>query len=140
MAELLVRAKNHWMDSFTPDQVSALSPGQLAEYNARTQLGDIIVVRPDGWGWGKEECLPNFIIVQLPNVPVAAVQQMEDSLSDTVPVDINDSEKGTMVVFKKHFKYQVPQSQVRAWVALGQSKLVPPNAVLFIGTIITKTS
>jgi hypothetical protein len=81
-AELLVKANGHWMDSLTQAEVDKLDKGALESYEARAQKGDIIVVRPDGWKWGKEECLPNFIIVKVPQMSEAEAKQYESSLYD----------------------------------------------------------
>jgi len=32
--------------------------------------GDIVIIKPDGWPWGREEGLPKFLIVKLPGVTV----------------------------------------------------------------------
>jgi hypothetical protein len=37
-------------------------------YDSRTQVGDVIVVRPDGWEWGTRECLPEYVVIKLPGV------------------------------------------------------------------------
>ena len=68
--EFLVRAESHPMDKLTQEEVDKLNSGQRDSYNARLQKGDIVVVRPDGWKWGKCECLPEFIVVKVPGVPV----------------------------------------------------------------------
>lgn len=45
------------------------SPGvELLVLATKERLGDILVVRPTGWGWGKKECLPSFWIVKLPEI------------------------------------------------------------------------
>jgi len=63
MAELLIRAK------------SSSNP-------SATEVGDIIVVRSDGWEWGRCECPPEYIIVKLPNIKEADIKYYEDSLMD----------------------------------------------------------
>jgi len=47
MAELLVKARN---------------------VNPRKSIGDVITVKPDGWKWGKDECLPQFVVVKVPDL------------------------------------------------------------------------
>lgn len=38
--------------------------------------GDVVVVQPDGWPWGREELTnPDWRIIKLPNVTVAEMQQ-----------------------------------------------------------------
>jgi len=82
MAELLVKAKDHWMDSLKQEDIDKLSDHQKEAYEARTRKGDIIVVRPDGWKWGKEECPPNFVVIKLPEVKYEDAKKYEDSLME----------------------------------------------------------
>ena len=130
MAELLVKADGQWMDSFTADQIAALSVGDLASFNTRHQMGDIIFVEPDGWNWEVRECLPSFVVIKLPGVSEGTLKYLEGALysADAIPVML------------KVCKYAVPQATVLNWVSLGNSKFVPPNAITFTSTIITKTS
>jgi hypothetical protein len=81
MAELLVKAKKHWMDDFTQAQIDELSAGQKESFLARSQIGDIVVVRPDGWEWGREECLPNFVVIKLPGVSIEEAKVYEQNLT-----------------------------------------------------------
>ena len=48
--------------------------------------GDVIVVRPDGWEWGKEECLPRYIVVKLPGVKEVDAKKYEEQLTETKDV------------------------------------------------------
>ena len=64
-AELLVKAEDAWGDD-----------------PSRSRKGDIIVVRPDGWKWGKEECLPRFIVIKVPNVKAEDLKYLEQPLMD----------------------------------------------------------
>jgi hypothetical protein len=80
MAELLVKAKAHWMDSFPQATIDAMTPAERRGFESRSRIGDIIVVRPDGWVWGSEECLPNFVVVKVPGVSVEDVKHYEDVL------------------------------------------------------------
>ena len=70
-AELLVKAEDAW--------------GKL---ESRSRKGDVIVVRPDGWKWGKEECPPQFVVVKLKGVDVKDVKHYEHPLmsNDEEPV------------------------------------------------------
>ena len=97
MAELLVKAKPHWMDSLSKEEVDKMSVGEKQSYEARSQIGDIIVVRPDGWQWGKEECLPNFIVVKVPQMTESEAKKYEESLQDN-----SDPEKPIMLKVRKY--------------------------------------
>lgn len=46
--------------------------------------GDIVVVRPDGWQWGRNECLPDFIVVKVPGLAVDISRDAMELLSDNV--------------------------------------------------------
>lgn len=85
------------MDVWDATKIASLTPEQLQSYNARTQIGDIIIVRGDGWAWGREECLPNFIVVKLPNLTEAEVKHYEQSLIDTA-----DPQKPIMLKVRKY--------------------------------------
>jgi hypothetical protein len=138
MAELLVHAKGHWMDNMTQAEIDALDDNRRASRNARTQFGDIIVVKPDGWGWGNEERLPNYIVVQLPGVSVDDVQQYVEGLWDRTDPD-------NPIMLKKR-KYKVPSDVVQNQIDLQESivdiafgKGGDPIGD-FTGSIIEKTS
>jgi hypothetical protein len=131
-AELLVRAKPHWMDSFTQVEVDKLSPGDKQSYEARSQIGDIVVVRPDNWVWGKEECLPNFIVVKVPGMNEVEAKQYEQSLMEQKGID----ERGMpIMVMLRHRKYALPKTDIT---------VIKTNTVTFsktslIANTITKT-
>jgi hypothetical protein len=88
MAELLVRAKKHWMDDFTQKQVDAMTPEEKRSYEARSQIGDVIVVRPDGWKWGSCECPPEYVVVKIPGMKEDDAKFYEESLYE----DVEDKE------------------------------------------------
>ena len=135
MAELLIRASGHWMDNFTQAQIDALDEGGKKSRDARTQVGDIICVRPDGWEWGKEECLPTFIVARVPQYSVDDAKHFEQVLMDTT-----DPEHPFML---KRRKYRVPPNIVDQYVILGNSVVdivLTQQQENFINNIIEKTS
>ena len=101
MAELLIQAKPHWMDNFTQEQIDALSNERKVSRNARIQLGDIVVIKPDGWEWGNEENLPRYIVIKAPGVSVETVEHLTQPLMDNTNPE-------NPVMLKKR-KYQIPQ-------------------------------
>ena len=117
MAELLVKASGHWMDSFTQKQVDALSTAQRQSYEARSQKGDIVVVRPDGWKWGKEECLPNFIVVKVSDIPIKEAKLLESQLTEVrtriVKINGKDVERKFRVIIRFR-KNALPKTDVTA--------------------------
>jgi len=70
MAELLIKRAAHWMDSLTEDDVRKLSPVLQRTYRRRKQVGDVVVVMPDGHKWGRRECWPRYIVVKVPDMTV----------------------------------------------------------------------
>jgi len=97
MAELLIRASKHWLDDHTQEQVDAMPQNEKESYNARCQIGDIVVVRPDGWKWGKEECLPTFVVVKVPDLAIEDANKYEESLMDRT-----DPNNAKMIRFRKN--------------------------------------
>ena len=58
MAEILIKA----MDAINSDPVKNLA--------GCYKKGDIVVIMPDNWTWGKEETLPKFVILKIPGVVI----------------------------------------------------------------------
>jgi len=114
MAELLIKNVDAWGDD-----------------KSRSMKGDIIVVRPDGWVWGKEECPPRFVVVKLKGVKVDDVKHYEQPLMDT-----KDPEKPVML---KRRKYAIDTATVdNCAVELGGAKEVLKTT--FDSNLITKTA
>lgn len=127
--ELLVQAKPNWQDDWDTVKVKSLSVTEKQTYDARAQIGDIIVVRPDGWKWGKEECLPNYIVVKIPDISFEVAQKYEDVLKD---------EAGNIL---KKRKYRIPQPVVNGWKLAGKDVVTVDSAdkAAFISNLIEKT-
>ena len=106
MAELLIRAKGHYLDN---SDTSKMSKEELITWNSRSQKGDIIVVRPDGWEWGRCECLPDFIVVKVKGA-MEENKHLEESLTET-KVDPTDALKTTSVMIK-HRKNAITKESV----------------------------
>jgi len=102
MVEFLIKAKDHWMDSLTEKEVENLSKEEKEGYDARSQKGDVIVVKPDGWKWGKSECLPDFIIVKVPGMNMKDAKKYEDPLLEEV-IDINNVMSHRILKRRKYF-------------------------------------
>jgi len=100
MAELLIQARGHWQDDWDQQKKNSLSEAELRSHSSRIQLGDIVVIKPDGWVWGNEENLPRYIVIKAPGVAVETVTHLTESLMDTT-----DPENPFML---KKRKYQIP--------------------------------
>lgn len=85
MAELLIKAQEPWNND---------DPKAPAN---RTRKGDIIVVKPDGWKWGKEENPPRFMVMQIPELKYEDAKKFEDPL-----VDDKDIENSIVLKLRKH--------------------------------------
>jgi len=77
MAELLVKAQEPWNNDI---DTSKMRKNELTQFNARSRKGDIIVIRPDGWKWGREECLPRFIVVKAPGLDIKDAVKFESAV------------------------------------------------------------
>jgi hypothetical protein len=75
MSEFLIQAKGHWMDTLTQTEISGMDQLSLDDYTSRTSKGDIVVVKPDGWPWGNAECLPDYIVVKVPDIAIEEALQ-----------------------------------------------------------------
>ena len=95
MAQFLIKAQEPWNNDL---------PTAPPE---RSRLGDIIVVRPDSHVWGREECLPRFIVVKITNMTYDDAKHLEESLMVDDGVDEEGNPKKKM---GKVRKWQVPQA------------------------------
>lgn len=96
MAELLVKAKSHWMDSLNQTEINKMDKEKRQHYTARSQIGDIIVVRPDGWKWGREECLPNYVVVKVPGLSTDIAKKYEESLTEEYIDELGETQLRTL--------------------------------------------
>ncbi len=96
-AELLIKAEDAWGTD-----------------EARSRKGDIIVVRPDGWIWGKEECLPRFIVVKLKGVKVEDIKHYEQPLWVFEGVDELGNVKQRMLKRRQYSIGSVSTDSIRA--------------------------
>lgn len=131
-AELLVKAKSHWLDELSQAEINTLIADNkitLESYNSRTQIGDIIVVRPDGWEWGREETLPIFVLVKIPDMPIEEAKQYEAVLMDnTIP---------TQPVILKRRKWKISSVYVDTIKQAGGSVIT--NKTAFLSKVSAKT-
>ena len=70
--------------------------------------GDIIVVRPDGWQWGREECPPIYQVVKVDNISEKDAKKYEDSVST---VDTSNAQNPKLVTVKLR-KYSIDLSKI----------------------------
>jgi hypothetical protein len=86
--------------------------------------------------WGREECLPNYLVVKLPQLSVEEVEHFTQQLLGEPDAD------GNRLMLKKR-KYQVPYSYIEDYITQGQSfiEITLSNKQLqFINNVIEKTS
>ena len=86
MAELLVKLKSQWMESIDPKDWVKHQITQ-EKFDRRGVQGDIIVVKPDGWKWGKRECHPEYVIVKCPELSYEKAKVLESQLYKGVDED-----------------------------------------------------
>ena len=88
--------------------------------------GDIVIVRDDGWKWGKKECLPLYIVVKLPGVKEEDAKKYEEPLTKPVDTVINGKTVTTQEMVQLR-KYNIPLSTVDA-AKITSSSVVPIDA------------
>jgi len=80
MAEFLIYNKDHWMDALNQEQLDGYVekyPKFMDKYNARTQRGDVIEVRPNGYWTGPKAHNYNKSIFLLVTVPELKFEDAE---------------------------------------------------------------
>jgi len=113
MAELLIRAR----ESDNPQA---------------SHKGDIIIVKPDGWKWGKCECPPEYVIVKLPNVKPDDIKHYEQTLT-------TEPDKDGKTEILKRRKYAIDTATVDTCASeIGGVKEI--SKVSFDSKLITKTA
>jgi len=73
MAQLLIITKQHWTELTPMDDLDT-----RRKRAGRPRVGDVILVRPDDWEWGRLEGPPDFLVVRLPGVPCGALKHLEE--------------------------------------------------------------
>lgn len=112
--ELLVKAEPNWMEALPENQKARWTKEQRDNYDARSVVGDVIVARPLGWTWGREENLPRFVIIRVTGMDITEAKKFEDRLEDDV---LGPDEKVPRLLKKR--KWQVPTDIVDAAIANG---------------------
>lgn len=86
-----------------------------------SKVNDIIAVRPDGWNWGKEECLPLFIVVKYPGVSAEEFKGYDAPLmSEKVLAD------GTYEIIKNS-KYSLSKDMSDSLISYDKSIVIVKN-------------
>lgn len=80
-AELLVKAKPHYMDSYTQEQIDKMTVSEKQSYEARSQIGDIIAIYPNGIC--KENPSPNsdYVIIKVPNLTMEEAEKYKETIT-----------------------------------------------------------
>lgn len=131
-AEFLVRAKGHWMDNLSQEEVDAMSNEKKEQYDARTQKGDIIVVKPDGWEWGSGERLPDFVVVKIPSMTYEDAKEYEGGYYNN-----NTPQK-----LLKHRKHRINHNTIDVYVEQEKDTVVIENSgtvASYVNAIIDKS-
>lgn len=128
MAQFLIKAQEPW------NNASGDAPPE------RSRLGDIIVVRPDNHVWGREECLPRFLVVKVTNMTYDDAKHLEESLMVDDGLDERGNPKKKMAKVRK---WQVPSAYMTKALQDGVSVVeitLTNKQQAFIQNLIEKTS
>ena len=108
-------------------------------FDTGCKVGDILVVRPDGFTWGLAEVLPDYIVIKIPGVTYEAAKMYEDQLTADDGVDPQGNPKTKMVRLRK---YAVPLAYMQNAISKNWSVVVitvQQKKLDFINGIVTKT-
>jgi hypothetical protein len=111
MAEFLIKAQgNLWMENLAKEDWATKKLTQ-EQFDARSEIGDIVVVKPDGHPWGRCECPPQYVVIKVPKMDWEKAKILEKGLYETRLVTVGDREEEQQIMRKKHL-YQVPSTLV----------------------------
>lgn len=86
--ELLVQSQKFWQRSEPiPEGTTQDTIAWLRDMWHQTHRGEIIVIKPDGWQWGKLESPPRFIVIKIPGDSVAQAMKYTQGLVDSLLFD-----------------------------------------------------
>lgn len=106
MCEFLVYAKVQWMEEVPQEVKDKWDDKMWDKYNRRLVKGNPIVVKPDGWKWGKEERPPIFVVVKVPDMTVEeGVKYLESAVDYTKEPDVETKEYP--MLYRKKWKFDV---------------------------------
>ena len=117
--EILVKAQKFWQRSKAiPEGTLQDSISYLRDMWHQTHRGEIIVIKPNGWEWGRKERPPEYIVVKVPGVTVAQAIKYTQGLIDSTLYDSSLSEQPDTVDVKErrwHFLKKVVDSALVLW-------------------------
>lgn len=108
---------------------------QASKNPAASEVGDIIIVRPDGHKWGKCECLPEYLVVKFPDIKTETVKQYEEQLTQ-----VNELTRAVDIIKRRKFK--LPLTTIQSMVTLGRSETTLDTTAAkdtLIASIVEKT-
>ena len=117
--EILVKAQPFWQrGKEIPTVTLQDSISYLRDMWHQTHRGEIIVIKPDGWGWGRKERPPEYIVVKVPGVTVAQAIKYTQGLIDSTLYDSSLITQPDTVDVKErrwHFLKKVVDSALVLW-------------------------
>jgi hypothetical protein len=122
MAELLVKLRHQWMEDIKRGDWKKHQITQ-EKFDRRSEPGDIVVVRPDGWKWGKREGPPGFVVIKCPELSIEDAKKLEECLCKTV---------GEESILMKRRKYKLDSAKVSAAV-------LTPKGILTLNAVTLKS-
>lgn len=106
MAELLVKA------------IDAKNSDPLLDAHCYKR-GDIVDVRPDGWGWGLSEGPPLFVVVKIPGVSAKAYQH----LTDPHYSEILGADATPIMLKRREWKVNLDSVPAKSGISSGRAEL-----------------
>ncbi len=117
--EILVKAQAFWQrGKAIPEGTTQDTISYLRDMWHQTHRGEIIVIKPDGWEWGRKERPPEYIVVKVPTVTVAQAVKYTQGLIDSSLYDSSLIDQPDTVDVKErrwHFLKKVVDSALVLW-------------------------
>ncbi len=96
MCELLVKARNAQHDDPEKDRRGCY------------KVGHIVCVMDDGHEWGREETLPNFVVIKIPGLSASVVQDLiEPQMEDDAGTTLTDDSGAPRVFRRRRWRIRV---------------------------------
>lgn len=103
---------------------------------AHSRRGDIIAAFPDGHVWGREECLPNYVSIDIDGVPVSDIKKYMVPAYSSTPGP--DGEK--QMIKKRKYNIVLDNIPKRFLTALGRDGSVRISRTDISGRILDKVT
>lgn len=131
-AELLIAAQQAPMlsiDTIGKDSV------WMAEYDMQLRRGQVVVIKPDGWTWGKKEGPPKFVRVKILGMPRDSLLRFLDPEARAIT-----SDTGKVIQIDHARRWMLPKSFIDSLVITNELGAYPTVTKVSLTERLTRLS